>query len=114
MSIALATAPTATSTMKPRLQIPRLTIVSSPATVSPKGFLATLVRASRRVARCLARAAGWLAGPKGRVSLALAGEGLALAGVVSRSTVSDALDAVSLAAAPFAPTRREGPRVIWG
>lgn len=113
MSTALAK-PDVSAAMSARLQLPRLTMVSSPATVRPTGFLATLRRASRRVGRWLAKAAGWLSSPKGRICLTIAVEGLVVAGALSRATMSDTLDAVSLAATPFAPSRREGPRVMWG
>lgn len=118
MSSALALASTANYEMISRIDTPQLRVVSTQppdAVVARRtGFWATLRRATRRVGRWLAKAAGWLGSPKGQFLLTAAGEGLALAGVVSRATMSDTLEAVSLAAAPFAPVRREGPRVIWG
>jgi hypothetical protein len=65
----------------------------------------------------MARAAGWLASPTGQSLLAAAGEGLIACGSVSRATISETLDAVTLASSPFtlpARSQRSGPRVIWG
>ena len=118
MSAAPALAPAATSETMTRCETPYLHVVSPQGSSAPvarqTGFWATLRRASRRVGRWLAKAAGWLSSPKGRICLTIAGEGLVVAGALSRATMSDTLDAVSLAATPFAPSRREGPRVMWG
>jgi hypothetical protein len=110
MTSALAVASTATFETIARFETSNRRIVPPPSAVRRSGLWATL----RRVGRWLTKAAGWLSSPKGQMCLTLAGEGLVFAGTVSRATMSDTLDAVSLAVAPFAPTRREGPRVIWG
>jgi hypothetical protein len=81
------------------------------------GLWATLRRAGRRLRRWMARAASWLASPLGQLVLAVAGEAMIACGSVSRSALSDTLDAVALASSSFAPParrQRDGPRVVWG
>lgn len=124
MSTTIALAPAALDTIS-RPETPHPHRLSSPTSAAPAlvdpptivrrtSFWATVRRACRRVGRWLVKTAGWLGSAKGKTTLAIAGEALTLAGMVSRATMSDTLDAIALAAAPFAPSRREGPRVVWG
>lgn len=117
MSTALTMTPATSFDMMTRRETSPLRSVGATSPTRETGLWASGRRVGRRFGRWLAKAAGWLSSPRGHLCLTVAGEALIAAGTLSRATVSDALDAVSLAATPFAPSaasRREGPRVIWG